>query len=107
MHDKQRDYKCQSCGNSFSKKSLKSHVRSVHDEGVNDKECNICSKIFNKQHLLNINVKSSHSSTKTQMRLGADIKTTKWCTHSHQISASHAFWFKSWEKEHQMALQNK
>ena len=51
MHEKQRDYKCNSCGKDFGEKgNLNKHIKWVHKKERRKKyKCNYCSKEFSRK----------------------------------------------------------
>ena len=56
IHEGPKDYKCESCDESFSRAlSLKKHIRTIHDEDVNSKllyKCEFCEKRFRQSYHL-------------------------------------------------------
>ena len=64
VHDKIKDYNCDSCGKLFStRSSLKNHIRIVH-EGCKDYKCERCEKAFGTIQELKFHVKVIHEGFK-------------------------------------------
>ena len=60
IHEGHKDYKCESCGKSFSRAGhLNSHVKRIHD-GQKNQICNICGIVFVETSELNKHIKKFH-----------------------------------------------
>ena len=61
IHNGQKDYKCNSCGKSFSQaQNLKTHINSVHN-GVKNNKCDSCGKSFSSSQYLKIHINKVHN----------------------------------------------
>ena len=61
LHERQRNYKCNSCGKSFTTSGyLKTHVKTIHD-GKKDHECEFCDRSFAMAGDLKRHIKQSTS----------------------------------------------
>ena len=57
IHEVHKDYKCESCGRSFSQAGvLKRHIHTVH-EGHKDYKCESCGKLFTTVRYLKLHIK--------------------------------------------------
>ena len=60
LHEEQRNYKCDSCGKSFTSAHwLKNHVNILH-EGQRNYKCDSCEKSFTQSGSLNNHIKTLH-----------------------------------------------
>ena len=60
LHEGHKDYKCSSCGKSFSRSQyLKKHIHTVH-EGHKDYKCNSCGKFFSEGGNLKRHIHTIH-----------------------------------------------
>ena len=58
--EKRKKYKCDSCGNSFTKSvSLKFHIKTIHEGEINYK-CDYCGKYFTQKQNLKTHIKVKH-----------------------------------------------
>ena len=61
VHEKQKDHKCDLCGNEyFEKKRLSEHIKRDHDK-IRDEKCNQCGKQYFTKELLKSHVRNIHS----------------------------------------------
>ena len=64
VHNVQKDYKCDSCGKTFTTLgNLKRHINSVHN-GQKDDKCDSCGKAFSQAADLKIHYNSVHNGQK-------------------------------------------
>ena len=64
VHDRHKDYKCKSCGESFIRaRHLKNHIHTIH-EGHKDYKCESCDKSFSNKGNLKKHIYASHEGNK-------------------------------------------
>ena len=65
IHEGSKDYKCESCGKSFSGAPyLKKHIHTVH-EGYKDFKCESCGKSFSQSSNLKKHIRTNHEGHKS------------------------------------------
>ena len=63
LHEAQKNYKCDSCGKSFTESGyLKKHNKTVH-EGQRNYKCDSCRKFFTQSSNLNLHIETIHKRT--------------------------------------------
>ena len=86
VHEKQRNYKCDTCNKAFAQKGgLKMHIRNIH-EGERRFECKLCNKTFTQLVVLKSHEQSSiHNKNKMFKCESCQKKFTKKISlHSHE-----------------------
>ena len=60
VHEGRKDYKCKSCGKSFSHgNALKKHIHTIH-VGLKEYKCDICGKLFYQVGNMNSHIQKVH-----------------------------------------------
>ena len=87
-----KEYKCESCGKSFTQAgSLNKHIKTVH-EGHKDFKCDSCEKSFTQNRSLRIHKESVHENIRFNCDLCDNSFTQKWILKRHKMSV-HDSWF--------------
>ena len=68
IHEGHKDYKCESCGKSFTSKYLKTHIHVIH-ESHKDFKCESCGKSFSEAGSLKKHIHTIHEGHKGRKHL--------------------------------------